>query len=187
MTTTTFDHHRARGATRVLLAVHGGEPSTWAADVARTVSLWGTPALRILAVVTVPHPPFAGLLPSAARRYHGARAAWQRLEEQRLQPLIDRLLTHWPQADVAWASAQKSDPGRTIAEHAETWGADAILVGAAPPAGPWLGTVHERLIRHAPCPVLVVPVAPAPRRRARVLTPVLGLGRVRRLRAGLGV
>lgn len=185
MTIAFNDHYRQ--ASRLLLAVHGGEPETWSADVARAVGLWGTAALRVLAVVSVPRPPLASLLPAAARRYHGAREAWRRLESERLQPSIDRLLERLPGGgEVVWATDGQSDPGRTIAEHAAAWRADAVLVGAAPAPGPWLGAVHERLIRHAPCPVFVMPAVSAPRRRARVPASVPAVVGPRRGLARLG-
>lgn len=40
----------ALAPSRVLIAVHGFEPLTWPADTARTVSMWSSAALRLLAV-----------------------------------------------------------------------------------------------------------------------------------------
>lgn len=180
MTVTSDDHARPERATRVLLAVHGGESPDWSLDVRQALARWNPTSLRILAVVTVPRPPFTSLLPSAGRRYHAAREAWRRIEQERLQRQIDALTPRLPGvADVAWAGADHGDPGRTIAEYAATWRADVVLVGAAPAPGPWLGAVHERLIRHASCPVLVTPVPVAPRRRARVPAPARALARER--------
>jgi nucleotide-binding universal stress UspA family protein len=125
--------------------------------------------VRVLAVVNVLRASFTSLLPVAARRYQAACADWQRLEGERLQRLLDDLTPLLPAAaDVVWARSTGAELDRAIAEHAAGWSADVILIGAAPAAGPWLGAVHERLIRHAPCPVLVTPVAAPPRRTARV-------------------
>ncbi|HEU4366915.1 MAG TPA: universal stress protein [Methylomirabilota bacterium] len=189
MTVTSEDRLRTGEATRVLLGVHGGEPAGWELEARRAIAMWGAPCVRILAVVDVPRPPFASLLPAAARRYHAAREAWHRAEQRRLQGLIDDLAPLLPGGcDLAWTTATRSDPGRAIAEYAAAWGADVVLVGAAPAPGPWLGAVHERVIRHARCAVLVTPVSLAPRRRARVPAPARVLGRARRaVVAGQGV
>jgi nucleotide-binding universal stress UspA family protein len=178
MTVTSKDHHRSAGAVRVLLAVHGGEAAGWGLEAGRVVATWSAPAVRVVAVVDLPRPPFTSLLPAASRRHHASREAWRRVEQERLRRLLDDLTPTLPGTpDVAWVEAAHSDPGRAIAEYAATWGADVVLVGAAPAPGPWLGAVHERLIRHAPCPVLVTPVPVAPRRRARVPAPARALAR----------
>ena len=170
--TTASDQGRSARAMRVLLAVHGGETAGWGLEARRVLAGWSAPCVRVLAVVNVPRPSFTSLLPAAERRYRAACDAWQRLESERLQRLLDDLTPLLPAgADVAWARSAQADPGRTIAEHAATWSADVVLIGAAPAAGPWLGAVHEHLIRHAPCPVLVTPAALPPRRTARVPAP----------------
>jgi len=178
MTVTSDDHARPEEITRVLLAVHGGESADWSLEVRRALALWATTAVRILAVLAVPRPPFTSLLPAAARRYHAARAAWLHLEREHRQRQIDALAPLLPGApDVAWSRATHGDLGRAIADYAATWRADVVLVGGVAAPGPWLGAVHERLIRHAACPVLVTPVPVAPRRRARVPAPALGRSR----------
>jgi nucleotide-binding universal stress UspA family protein len=188
MTVTSYDHDRSAGAIRVLLAVHGGEAAGWGLEARRALAMWTAPSVRLLAVVNVPRPPFTSLLPSAARRYHAAREAWQGLEEERLRRRLDDLTPTLPGApDVAWINAAPGEPGRAIAEYAATWGADVVLVGAAPAPGPWLRALHERLIHYASCPVLVTPVPVAPRRRARVPAPARALARGRRsVTAGQG-
>jgi nucleotide-binding universal stress UspA family protein len=173
MITTSTDHDRSAGTLRVLLAVHGGEATGWGLEARRILATWTAPSVRVLAVVDAPQPAFTSLLPAAARRHDAARRAWERLEQKRLQRLLDDLLPLVPGAPaLAWVTTH-ADPGRTIAEDAATWRADVVLVGAAPPPGPFVSAVHERLIRHASCPVLVVPVPVAPRRRARVPVPAL--------------
>jgi nucleotide-binding universal stress UspA family protein len=61
---------------------------------------------------------------------------------------------------VIWVPVSYGDPGRTIAEHARAWTADVVLMAMSPAAGPWLGAVHDRVVRSARCPVLLIP-APA--------------------------
>jgi nucleotide-binding universal stress UspA family protein len=179
MTTTSTDHDRSAGAIRVLLAVHGGEPAGWGLEARRILATWSAPSVRVLAVVNAPRPAFTSLLPAAARRHQAAQRTWERLEEERLQHILDDLTPLLPDtAALAWIKDAHADPGRAIAEDAAAWRADIVLVGAAPAPGPFLGAVHERLIRHASCPVLVTPLPVAPRRPARVPAPVRRRARV---------
>jgi nucleotide-binding universal stress UspA family protein len=165
VTPVTF-HDRARlvESTRALLAVHGGEPVGWGRETRRIVAMWAKPSVRVLAVIAVPCPPFTSLIPPAARMYRTARAAWRAAEEQRVQRVIDDIapaLPHDP--DVVWVTVSYGDPGRTIAEHARAWAADVVLMAVTPSAGFWLGTVHDRVVRRAGCPVLLMPAPGASR------------------------
>lgn len=52
------------------------------------------------------------------------------------------------------------DPGKVILEQAATLGVDLIVMGShgrSAPARWFLGSVAEAVVRHAPCPVMVVP------------------------------
>ena len=155
---TSYEPARLGEATRVLLAVHGGEPEGWARETRRTVALWVKPAVRILAVLAVPCPPFTSLIPPAARLYRAARAAWHDAEEKRVQRVIDDVAPALPGIpEVVWVPVAYGDAGRTIAEHARAWPADVLVMAVTPTAGFWLGAVHDRVIRHAGCPVLLTP------------------------------
>lgn len=150
---------RLQTATRILLAIHGGEPAGWAGAARRAIGMWDKPSVRVLGLVAVPSPPFTSLIPAAARRYRAARAAWADAERQRVQRVIDALTPALPVGvEVVWVPVSYADPGRVITEHARRWAADVLLVAASPAAGPWLRAVHDRVIRHAGCPVLVTPV-----------------------------
>ncbi|HTU81814.1 MAG TPA: universal stress protein [Candidatus Acidoferrales bacterium] len=78
-------------------------------------------------------------------------------------------------AKVAGISARGSvavgDPANEIAALAATAGADAVVVGSHGRAGHRrfsLGSVAERLLRIAPCPVVVLPAAPECYVRTRI-------------------
>jgi nucleotide-binding universal stress UspA family protein len=161
MTAVLSDVREVRpGPARVLIAVHGGEPAGWAPAASRVVSLWTRPSIRILAVVTVPCPPFTSLIPPAARMYRAARATWEAAERERVQRVIDdvaRAPLH--DAEIAWLPVSYADPGRAIAEHARRWAADVLLVAGFPATGLWRGGVYDPVLRRAPCPVLVAPLA----------------------------
>ena len=150
--------------TRILLAVHGGEPAGWGAETRQALAMWSRPWIRILAVLAVPSPPFTSLIPPAARRYRAARAAWQDAEEKRVQRVIDELMPALPgEPDIAWTLVSYGDPGRAIAEHARVLGGRRAADGGDTVAGLWLGAVHDRVIRHARCPVLLTPAPGAGR------------------------
>jgi nucleotide-binding universal stress UspA family protein len=158
--TPATSHERARLATsaRVLLAIHGDEPEGWGRESRRIIAMWAKPSVRILAIIAVPCPPFTSLIPPAARMYRAARAAWRAAEEQRVQRVIDEVTPALPhEPDVVWAAVSYGDPGRTIAEYARTWRTDVLVMAATPAAGFWLGRLHDRVVRHAGCAVLLAP------------------------------
>ncbi len=174
------DRHQPGGSTlRVLIAVHGYEPAEWGPATCRALSMWASPTVRVLAVLDPPSPPFTSLIPPARRAYHGALAEWGRQETARVQRVVDRVLQVLPSApEVVRVPASHGDTGRTIAEYAGRWPADLIVVAApAPGAWSWLlpGAVHERVVRNASCPVLIMPQPGAPGRRARFLAGPRGI------------
>jgi nucleotide-binding universal stress UspA family protein len=147
---------------RVLIAVHGREPARWEEQVRLTLRRWPQAAVRVLAVTDVPSPPWTSLIPPARRAHAASRAAWRRIEEaavgQRVEDVLAPLLPAAP--EVVWARASHADPGRTIAEQAAAWAADLIVVGADRVGGlrRWLlGSIHERVVGHACCAVLITP------------------------------
>jgi nucleotide-binding universal stress UspA family protein len=92
--------------------------------------------------------------------------------EEELQRQIERLGAGGP--DLAGSKVQIGAPHRILIETAEKIGADLIVVGATgsgPFAAELLGSTADRVLRKAPCPVLIVrgelPVPPR-----RVLAPV---------------
>jgi nucleotide-binding universal stress UspA family protein len=166
---------------RVLIAVHGFEPGNWVADTARTVSMWSSAALRILAVPSVPKPPFTSLTPMARRAYGGARRAWREQEEARVQRVIDELKPLLPTgAEVVWVPAMHRDLVVSMAAGAGEWRADALVVGAPERTlrhWIWPGPIHQGLLRCASCPVVVIP----PRTERRRASIRLASGTARRL------
>ena len=157
---------------RVLIAVHGFEPASWATDAARTISMWRSPELRLLIVPCVPSPPFTSLTPIARGAYADARTAWRQEEERRLTRIVDE----WKRqlsvdVDVVRAPSLQGDLAATIASHAGEWPADVVVVGAPEPsfrAWLWPGPVHQRIVLRAPCAVLVLPAPVRPSVRLRV-------------------
>jgi nucleotide-binding universal stress UspA family protein len=159
----TTEDHQARAPLRVLIATHGYEAPGWAEETCRLVATWSGPAVRVLAVLDVPAPPFTSLTGAAQRAYAGARARWTEIERGRLEATIAALVRGLPrQADVVSIPSMRGDIARTIAEEGRAWPADLVVVGGpAPGFRSWLrtGPVHERVIRLSSCAVLVT--APA--------------------------
>jgi nucleotide-binding universal stress UspA family protein len=168
---------------RVLLAVHGHEPTEWTRAICRVVSGWTNASVRVLGVVDVPSPPFTSLLPPARRFYDAARSAWRREGEPRVRAAADRLARILgPTVEVECKDSSPQGLADTIADDARGWAADVIVVAAsAPMSRSWLcqGPVHERLLRLGVCAVLAVPAVSEPRparrlvRLPRPITPVL--------------
>ena len=175
--------HQDRTPLRVLLAVHGHEPTEWAPAVCRVVSGWTNASIRVLGVVDVPSPPFTSLLPPARRFYDAARSAWRQDGEPRVRAAIDRLTrTLGHTVEVECRDSSPRALADTIAHDALGWAADVIVVAASTPMSrSWLcqGPVHERLLRLGVCAVLAVPAVSEPRqsgrlvRLPRAITPVL--------------
>jgi nucleotide-binding universal stress UspA family protein len=169
-TITLHDRVLAPTPARVLIAVHGVELDGWGREARRALATWPARGVRVrvLATVVVPRPSFTSLLPVAARRYAGARAAWREAERERLESLIAGLGLEAP--DVVWRETPAGDPVPVIVEHAWAWPADILVVGAGRSLAARLAGVPQRLIRRAPCPVLVlVPAAGVPRHAAPAL------------------
>jgi len=107
---------------RVLIAVHGFEPASWAADAARTISMWRSPELRLLIVPCVPSPPFTSLTPIARSAYAVARTAWRQEEERRLTRIVEEWKRQlWVDVEVVRAPSLQGDLAATIASHAGEW------------------------------------------------------------------
>ena len=161
---------------RLLLALHGHEPDTWPAELARVLATWPHPSLRVVAVGDGTSPAFTSLTPPARRMYAPARAAWREDAELRVDAALQRLVPLLPPVTaVVRALAPAGEVARVIATHAAEWSADIVVIGApAPGLSGWLwpGPVHRDILGLTSCPVLVTPVArrtPRWRARARVI------------------
>src|SRR5262245_19381970 len=170
---------------RVLLAVHGHEPTEWATRACRVISDLKEARVRVLGVVDVPSPPLTSVIPPARRLYGAARSAWGADEARRVQGAIDRV-TRMLSRDVEVVCCQSSPRGfaQTIVDDALGWAADVIVVAApAPMSGSWWrpGPAHERLLRRGTGAVLAIPTILEPRRTARVIRLPRAIPSVRRM------
>src|SRR5262249_25479068 len=80
--------------------------------------------------------------------------------EKRAESLaLQQLRALLPQDSAELAVRISRSPGRAIVKHAESIGADVIVVGThgrGAVSRLLMGSVAEYVVRHAPCPVLVV-------------------------------
>lgn len=72
-----------------------------------------------------------------------------------------------PGAAVAHQFLREGVPGPEVCDSAREWGADLIVIGTHGRGGLsrlLMGSTAEAVVRHAPCPVLVVPATAATRK-----------------------
>jgi nucleotide-binding universal stress UspA family protein len=93
------------------------------------------------------------------------------LEEERARPTVDELRALLDdRLDVVTVPSRHADPGRVIAEHAAAWGADVVVVAqdtSSPLRRALFGAVDARVVRRAPCLVVVAPAPAETRVRPR--------------------
>src|SRR5262244_1379370 len=110
---------------RLLLALHGHEPDTWPAELARVLATWPHPSVRVVAIGDGTSPAFTSLTPAARRMYAAARAASRDDAERRLAAAFQRLVPLLPPVTaVVRALAPAGEVARVIAAHAADWPAD---------------------------------------------------------------
>jgi nucleotide-binding universal stress UspA family protein len=144
---------------RVVVAVDGSPDSLAAARFLASLPLDGTVDVRLLAVAEPPRPSVA---PTEILLTAMAPALERVLEERRavLEGLLSRLEAEFRgRAASVQSSVVVGQPAAAIVESGAEAAADLVVVGARG-AGALarlvLGSVSDRVVRHAGCPVLVV-------------------------------
>ena len=144
---------------RIMIAIHGDEQPGWARELACLRPLLILATVRVLVVSDLAMPAFTSLTPWARRAYASALAGWRHQEEAKAQRSLDDLSSAvGVDFEIVRVQSSHGNPGRTIGEHAEEWGANLVVVGVQEPGGLeelLLGTAHEHVMRVAPCSVLV--------------------------------
>jgi nucleotide-binding universal stress UspA family protein len=148
----------------VLIAIHGHEPDGWTKEVPPALADNSNAVVRILVVDEPPPAPFTSLLPAARRRYVGAVRMWREIAAAIRRRSIDELVPRLPvRPEVVYVPCVRGDSGRTIVQHAAAWPVHIVVVGRDGRAGLSRGLVppvHERVVREAPCAIIVAPAAP---------------------------
>jgi nucleotide-binding universal stress UspA family protein len=133
----------------IVLAVDGSPSSDHAVDVAGKLASELTS--KIIAVHVVEHMGGrAGAVP-----VHADESSLQ----GRISAQVDKLKQSGVDASLQFAEGILGGPAHVIAEVATNEGADVIITGTrghSPVAGLVVGSVAQRLLHIAPCPVLVV-------------------------------
>lgn len=86
----------------------------------------------------------------------------QEIEQKELRPFLERAA---PEAAAGHTKVRIGDPAREVLAEAGEWGADMVVVGSHGRTGVsrfLIGSVAERVVRHALCDVLVIPRAAVP-------------------------
>jgi nucleotide-binding universal stress UspA family protein len=151
-----------RGLTRILVPTDFSPPSAAAVAMAKELAARFGASIQLLHVLEDPYaagnyaPEVYGYVPA------GLRETWQRTAETQLLaafPVRER------EAFRGNAAVVFGSPARTIVEYADTNGFDLIVMGTHGRGGVahlLLGSVAERVVRTARCPVLTVRETGAP-------------------------
>jgi nucleotide-binding universal stress UspA family protein len=108
-----------------------------------------------ITVLHVTEPPFEGL------RIH-TENLHEEMRTQAESRIRDLAKSHFPQAGEVTPRVEHGRPASKICQIAKEEGADLILIASHGRSGiqhVLLGSVAADVVRHAPCPVMVVPVA----------------------------
>jgi nucleotide-binding universal stress UspA family protein len=135
---------------KIVLALDGSEPSDRVIPVAKDVAEAGSTRIDIVHVREI----IAGRAGG-----HTARADEDTLE-QRVRAQAKELADAGFDTHLHVETTVGGGPGHVIAEVAGRVGADVIVIGTrghSPVAGLLLGSVTQRLLHIAPCPVLAIP------------------------------
>jgi nucleotide-binding universal stress UspA family protein len=91
--------------------------------------------------------------------------------ESKIESQVEELRKEGLDATLKLVSGTAADPAHSIADVAKKWDADVIVVGTrghGPVVGALVGSVTQKLLHLAPCPVLAVPGARARQDGGRV-------------------
>lgn len=145
--------------TSIVVATDFGEPASAALEYGRALARTFHASLHVVHVVdnivarTAPGATFPEFMVNIADAQRGL--------EETGRAAVDKLLSHEDrqQLQATSAAVTSNDPAQAIVDYAESVDADLILAGTHGRRGVsrlFLGSVAERLVRHARCPVLTV-------------------------------
>ena len=143
-------------STRILLATDFSDASEEATRTAYAIAARDHAVLGICHVIPKPIPANAQI-PAWLGGHLPDDATIQRAATEALQKRAAELSTGGVKNVEAFV--EEGEPYATIVKRAEAFGADLIVAGSHGRTGlsrMLLGSVAEKIVRHSPCPVLVV-------------------------------
>lgn len=141
----------ATPAKLLMVAVDGGEPSTWAAQVAADL------ARPLRADVVLVH--VMDLNSSGASEIAFDAGASRAELLRRADDIFAAALSHFPHGAAVQRLLREGDPGKEVVASAAEWGADLVVMGThgrGRLATFLLGSTAEAVVRGAHCPVVTV-------------------------------
>ena len=155
-------HGSPRAMHRIVVGVDGSEPSRRAVDFVAALALEPDVAIDLVAAAESPLVPSS--LPLAAREaFRSLVAEVDEREHARLRDVLSRASRALGGRARVHTHATVGDAARQLLERAEA--ADLLVVGSRGLGAVrrlLLGTVSEKVLQHAACPVLIVKESPAP-------------------------
>ncbi len=138
---------------RILVAVDGGAPSARAAAAAYTLAAELKSEIRLFHAVEPP---------TAAAQTGMSPEEVTKLIEGESEQIFSSLLGFLPASVSPQRLSGAGDPANEILRAAADWRADLLVMGSHGRDGVMrvlLGSVAEKVMRHATCPVLVIKAA----------------------------
>jgi nucleotide-binding universal stress UspA family protein len=149
-------HGSPRSVRRVVVGVDGSEPSRRAVDFVAALAV--EPDVEVDVVAVAESLPVASSLPFAAREaFRSLTAEVDEQQHARLRDVLARATRGLSERARVHTHTLVGDPARQLLERAAT--ADLLVVGSRGLGAVrrlLLGTVSEKVLQHAPCPVLIV-------------------------------
>jgi len=130
---------------RILVAIDDGDPADWAIEAASSLAHKLHARLAFVNVI----------FPRLTKYVESGRAADIR---ERAQSLVNRARDR-ARGGIREVIVREGAPGEEIAAAAQEWNADLIVIGRHNRGSIsrfFLGSTAQAVVRHAPCPVLVM-------------------------------
>lgn len=139
---------------KILVAVDGSKPSVEAAHFAMDLATQTQAELTFLFVIetpqVIPVGPLSGYVTTSQARSEE--------DVKKAEAIVEHIAKERPGLKVA-TRVELGEPVETICEVAKNVGSDLIVVGARGHNAAQrflMGSVSDRVVHHAPCPVMVV-------------------------------
>jgi nucleotide-binding universal stress UspA family protein len=152
----------------IVLALDGSASSDNALDCATEIARTNGSQIHVVHVVEI-----------AVGRGAGPAHPDEEEMKAKIRQQVGELVASGISAELEFYSAIAGGPAGVIAETAERVGADTIVAGTRGHtvlAGLLLGSVTQRLLHVAPCPVLTVPMSYQPRSETRASSAAAAAG-----------